>query len=664
MAKKWQAHLKGSWTGTNSGVDPANSAIVPTFTAAMQAPSPGATLRGTALFVGNPLDSTGAATDQYNSFITSVECWRGPESAPVAKLGNCSLGGYGWQFAFDTTTLADSTYYFHFKFIRSNATNVFAPALFLAVDNVTPAPTLPAPDAGTPAPTYLTDDQIHSKVREAVWLGTNTDVANKEAAWGDVFLGRKKFYGGGDLAGWVANYKSMIDEASPTSGKRMLTIKLAPQNDTLVTAITSGANPVVTTTAAMDLQTGDRIMLWGCKTGSAYSNLNSSTSSRKGFAVTRLTSTTFRLDGQSFEGSYNTTTKATARAGWGQIEMAAGRFNTQLRQVRDYLLAKLAAYTTAQRTAYLANFLHNPAHELNGTWYAQATSGDKTYDGRSGARTAMRDAWRLWYRILMYEESGYSGAVPTTARTNSLANLYGARALKWGIEWASFVQGIDDAIGMWPGDEFVDTVAMNMYPLTNSGNQTQNVWDGTGMGMSAYDTSSVKRKAVALGVLPSSILTNGKGDCQKDALDFLAAWARNTNNCRNASGFATGDTRTLTIGVGEWSAVALKTKSGVELTYTADTVPKQQIAGIYTWAKTNYDILNRICIFDVDKDEGYFAAVLPLPGWSRSGANHGLPADANYRAHTGVGTARSLTANKPSHRPTVSNYLLDIFGRR
>lgn len=644
------AFLNDSWEGEGIG-----EGAIPEFDVDWSTPAPGQTLTGVVPFGANPIDpATGQSTGAFNSHITSVKLWRGLPEAPVAELASLVATGYGWIVNFDTATLADSTWNFHIRFTLTDASVRTTANLFLPTDNVT------APPPPPPTPT-----DAHNQVRSRVFLGTNVEISEKEAAWGDRFTGRKKFAGGRTWSQWITNGKSLMNEASPTSEEKLVTLTLAPQNECKVTAITGTTNPVITTSEDMEIQTGDSIVLFDVKWGGTkISALSSSAGSRKRFVVTRLGARSFRLDGQTFEGSYNASDQADAKAGWGQIELNAGRFDSHIRQLRDAMLAKLASYSPANRAAYLQRIVWSPWHENNGDWYSQANKNDKTYDHRSGALAASRSAWQRYYRIMMYEESGYSGAVPTSARAGSLVQLYGARALKWGIEWANFDAAVNDAIGWWPGDEFVDIVAMNMYALTQPNNQTINVWDGTSKGKNSNVQQSVTKRGIALGILPAGYDTDGKGDCQKRALEFLAAWARNTNGCRNSTGMPGGDSRTLTCGIGEWSAVALKEKSGQQLTYASDAVPLQQVQGVYDWGFANRDILHRIVVFDVDKDEGYFAMIRPFAGWTPRAKAYNVPADAPYRAHTGVNTARSSTPNVASHRPAVSNKFLDVFGRR
>lgn len=639
-----RAHINGSWTGPNTG-----GGSVPAFNVGMDAPANGGTLVATVAFVANPKRiSDGASTNEFNTYLTSVELWRGTAASPIAKVGDMTLGGYGWTYNYDSTLLADGLYDFHAKFTLTDATVKLTASINVNIDNVV----APPPSSG----------DTHSKVRSLVYLCSGTDATAKQNAWGDPFQGFKNYGGGRTWSEWVNQYKSQIDGIDLNGPVTVMTHRLGPQNDTIINAISGTTNPTITTAQSMELQTGDTITLWSVKdNGSHNSVLNSTSGGRRSIVVTRNSATSFTLQGVTFEGNYNTSSKGKAQAGWGQIELAAGAFDTYIRQVRDYLLAKLAGFTSGQRAAFFARCIHSPWHELNGAWYIQANRSGLTYDGRTGAYLATRNAWRRLYRILMYEESGYSGAVPTSARTGSMANLYGARCWKWRWEVANFDTVCADAFDGWPGDEYVDEVAMNMYAMTYGG-QTTNCWDGTAKGLSASTSQSVTRRGVALGILPSGYLSDGKGDCQKRALEFLAAWCRNTALCRQSTGGGAGDTRTLKCSIGEWSPVALKTT----LTYTSDAIPLQQIQGVYDWAVANADILGEICLFDNDKDEGYFAVLRPMPGYTpRSPSNsHGLAADANYRAHTGLNTARSGSANVPSHRPTVSNKFLDVFGRR
>ena len=640
-----KTHKNGSWEGSTGGA-------IPNFSVALQAPSAGAVLVDTAVFIGNPLRiSDSAPTNEYNTYLTGVEFWRGTAASPISKVGDCFLGGYGWQYNYDSNLLADGFYDFHFKFILTDASTKKTPEVNVQIDNVQASPPV--------------QGDVHTLVRNRVYLATNVDTAAKEAAWGDGITGRKKFAGGRTWSQWLTNVKSLVDEASPSSTEKVVCPTGGPQNETVISSITSGANPVITLAqAAPDISTGDTVvLLYTKKTGGALSALSSSGANRKPFVVTKISTTQFRLDGQSFEGGY----PGGGELRWGgssQIEWAAGTHDDKIRQIRDYILAKLAAYTSGQRAAWFARMLWNPWHELNGNWYAHSNMNDRTYDGRTGAWVATRNAWRRWYRIIMYEESGYSGAVPTSARTGSMAQLYGARCMKWGYEVSTYDVQLASAFEPWPGDEYVDVVAMNMYPFANGG-ESVNVWDGTNKQLAGTVANSAIRRGAELGLWASNV--NGtKGDCQKMCLDWLAAWARNTNNVRRAYGGGVGDTRVLQVGVGEWSPVALKTKDGKSLTYVSDAVPIQEIQGLYDWSVANVDILQRIAIFDVDKDEGYFAVILPLPGWTpRSPAtSHGLAADGTYKAHNGIGTARATVANKASHRPSVSNKLLDVWGRK
>jgi hypothetical protein len=632
-----KVHLNGSWGGSNSG-----GGAIPNFTVGFDAPGATATLQGTVAFVANPRSlTTGAATGEFNSFITSVELWRGTPASPIAKLGDMTVGGFGYTYNYNTTLLADGSYDFHAKFTLTDASVRRTADLYLPISN------------GTTAPPVQGD--VHSQVRAALFTATNVDVETMEAAWGDAIVGSKKFVKGRTWAEWVSNISAEIDQLVPQGfGRaRRLCPYLGPQNDTLVNSITSGANPTVTTAQSMEIQTGDTIVFSGVKAGSSLSKLNG----RLAIPVVRNSSTSFTLQGVSFEGSYDSSNKGSAFAGWGQIEMNAGRFDTYYRQVRDYLLAKLAGMSSTNRTKWFANNMWVPWHELDGSWYIQATKGDKTYDGRTGSYLATRNAWRRMYRILMYEPSGWSGTVQTTAQSGSLAQLYGARAMKWGYEVANFDICVADAFEPWPGDEYVDAVFMNMYCLVYS-TQSANVWDGTAKPINGNAAQSVTQRGVALGVLPTSYLTDGKGDCQSRALEWLVAWAKNTNNVRRQYGGGVGDTRNLQVGIGEWSPSALKTT----LTYISDAIPKQQIQGVYDWAVANVANLHSINLFDVDKAEGYFATLRTQ--MSRSGSTHGLAADSNYKSCTGINTARSATANRPAHRPTVSDKFLDVFGRR
>lgn len=632
-----KVHINGSWTGPNSG-----GGGIPVFAVALDAPGPDAILKGNASFVANPHrvgDNT--PTAEFNSYVTSAELWRGTPESPTAKLGDMLVSGYGYTYVFNTLSLADSTYNFHAKFTLTDASVLRTNALFLPIDNVTDPPPV--------------QGDTHSTIRSKLWTGTNVDVTTMEAAWGDPILGSKKFRGGRTWSEWVTNIKSEIDDLVPAGeGRaRYLCPTLGPQNETLINSITGTSNPTIVTAQSMEIQTGDTIVLSGVKTGSQTSSLNG----RKAIEVVRNSATSFTLQGVTFEGNYNTSDKGQAMAGWGQIEGAAGRFDTYLRQIRDHLHTKLGGYSSTRRTNWFANNVWNPCHEYNGGWYIQANNGDKTYDGRSGAWSAFRSFWRRYYRILMYEAVGFAGTVPTTAQTNSLVDKYGARCMKWGMETANFDVATASSWEPWPGDEYVDIIGMNMYCLTYGG-QSSNVWDGTSKSLIASTTNSVTRRGVALGILPASYLTDGKGDCQKRALEFLAAFARNTNNCRRQYPGGTGDTRTLLVAVGEWSPVALKQT----FTYTSDTVPKQQISGLYDWCVANADLLHHVTLFDIDKTEGYFACLRVQI--ARGGSTHGLPADGSYKSHTGINTARSTTANRASHRPSVSNQFLDVFGRR